>query len=114
MAKDRNTVAKRQREVEKRRKAEEKRSRRANRKNDPSDMNEPQEPSLTSKEHTVLAVFREYLMTPGKMLCLNSPQLETLSEPLEQLTEKGLLVAEQRHGGYSLTEAGYNTMTARN
>lgn len=114
MARDRNTMAKRMREAEKRRKADEKRNRRLEKK-DQANLSHPSpssESTLTSSERSVLALFREYLMTPGKMLCINSPKLEQLNEPLKQLTKRGLLNSEQRHGGYSLTEKGYQTMTA--
>ena len=54
--------------------------------------------------------FRKYLMTPGKMLCLDSSDLEAFNMELAQLTNKGLLVAERPHGGYSLTETGFAVM----
>lgn len=66
--------------------------------------------SLSPAEHKVLGVFRRYLMTPGKMLCLGNSDLEALKAPLAQLTSKGLLVAERFRGGYSLTEAGFAAM----
>lgn len=49
-------------------------------------------------------------MTPGKMLCISGSELEEFSAPLAQLNDKGLLVAESYHGGYSLTEAGFAAM----
>jgi hypothetical protein len=112
MSKDRNTFAKRQRESEKKRKAGEKRDRRAKKKNSPDDNGEPNEsPSLVSRaEHSVLSLFRKYLMTPGKMLCLSNADLEVFDVPLAQLTTKGLLVPENSRGGYSLTESGFAVM----
>ena len=65
---------------------------------------------LSREEHSILSVFRNYLMTPGKMLCFSSSNLEASTVPLAQLTDKGLLVAESFRGGYSLTEAGFAAM----
>lgn len=111
MAKDRNTFAKRQREVDKKHKANQKRERRAKRKtSDPNDDPDDAQSSLSSAEHSVLSVFRKYLMTPGKMLCIGKPDLETFSLPLAQLTSKGMLVADRFQGGYSLTESGFAAM----
>jgi hypothetical protein len=112
MSKDRNTFAKRQREVEKKRKADEKRVRRAKKK---VEGNEPDETNgssslLSSGENSVLGVFRKYQMTPGKMLCFANPDLETFNTPLAELTDKGMLVEEKAHGGYSLTETGFAAM----
>lgn len=108
MAKDRNTVAKRQREVEKKRKADQKRERRALKKHSPNDVSDsdPPQPFLSSGERSVLAIFNKYLMTPGKMLCFGTSDLETFNAPLARLTSKGLLVAEKTPGGYSLTRDG--------
>ena len=65
---------------------------------------------LSQAEQSVLSVFRRYLMTPGKMLCISGSQLEDFDVPLTQLSDKGLLVAESYHGGYSLTRAGFAAM----
>ena len=54
--------------------------------------------------------FRKYLMTPGKMLCLSSSDLEDLKLPVAQLVKKELLVAEKYQGGYSLTKFGFAAM----
>lgn len=111
MAKDRNTYAKRQREVERKRKADEKRERRAKKKQQPDELCEGQSPSLlTPAEHSVLNVFRKFLMTPGKMLCFGSSDLEAFKMPLAELTSKGLLVEEKPRGGYSLTRTGFAAM----
>ena len=112
MAKDRNTFAKRQREVEKKRKADQKRERRARKKQKADEPSEPDESStgLSSAELAVLDVFRKYLMTPGKMLCFVSSNRETHDLPLAKLARKGLVVAERTQGGYSLTETGFAAM----
>ena len=77
---------------------------------------EPDEsqPSLSPEERSILNVFRNYLMTPGKMLCLPGPKLEASRKPLAELTDKGLLVAESFRGGYSLTEDGFAAMKEGN
>ena len=113
MAKERNTVAKRQRETDKRRKAEEKRERRATRKLDDRAESQSFETGLTTAENSVLKVFRDYLMTPGKMLCFNSADLQSFRMPLVQLIDKGMLQSERFHGGYSLTETGFAAMKDR-
>ena len=65
---------------------------------------------LSSSEHAVLAVFRKYLMSPGKMLCFGNHEMQVFSEPLVELTSKGLLIQESFPGGYSLTELGFAAM----
>jgi hypothetical protein len=112
MAKDQNTFAKRQREVERKQKAEQKRERRSQRKQKADELCEPnRSPSWFSQtELSVLSVFRKYRMTPGKMLCLGSSDLEAFNAQLAHLTDKGLLVAEKFRGGYSLTEVGFAAM----
>jgi len=96
MAKDQNTFAKRQREMEKKRKAEEKRERRAKKKNETDKSSEPNtlQSSLSVAEESVLGIFQKYLMLPGKMLCLTSVDVETFKLPLSQLIKDGLLVSE--------------------
>jgi hypothetical protein len=109
MAKDRNTFAKRQREMEQKRKASEKRENR-NRRKQPSEMTSaPAEPesSLSPAELAVLDVFRKFRMSPGQMLCFSSTDLVAFRTPLAQLTNDGLLVPEKFHGGYSLTQTGF-------
>lgn len=69
---------------------------------------------LSPPEYAVLAVFRKYLMSPGKMLCFTNLQLSALREPLAQLLGKGLLVQENFPGAYSLTETGFNAMRDEN
>ncbi len=101
MAKERNTVAKRQRAAEKKRKADEKRERRAKKKQMSDESCKPNEPQsmLSTAERAVLSIFRKYLMTPGKMLCLGSSDLEAFKMPLVQLTNEGMLVADRCQGG---------------
>jgi len=65
---------------------------------------------LSQAEHSVLSVFRKYLMTPGKMLCIGGSDLEAFKMPLTQLTNKGMLIAEKYQSGYSLTEVGFAAM----
>jgi len=112
MAKDRNTFAKRQREVERKRKATEKRERRAKKKQQGDDARPPGgSPALLSaEERSVLRVFRNYLMTPGQMFCFGNSELESLHAPLAQLMEKGMLNSEKPKGGYSLTHSGFLAM----
>jgi hypothetical protein len=66
--------------------------------------------SLSDGEHSVLSIFRMYLMTPGKMLCFSGPDLDTHKVPLAELTNKGMLVVESFDGGYSLTDTGFAAM----
>jgi hypothetical protein len=65
---------------------------------------------LSAAENAVLNLFSTYLMTPGKMLCLNNPDRENFKVPLGQLTSKGMLIQERYVGGYSLTETGSAAM----
>jgi hypothetical protein len=112
MAKDRNTLAKHDRERAKKRKAAGKRECRAEKKKTADESGEPGRSQflLTASEQCVLRLFRDYLMTPGRMLCLRGTDLETHNDSLAELTGKGLLVAEIYEGGYSLTAAGFAAM----
>ena len=65
---------------------------------------------MPSKEKVVLNTFREYLMTPGKMLCLSSLDRDAYRTTLANLVAKKLLVAEQFRDGYSLTDTGFAAM----
>ena len=67
---------------------------------------------LSTSEQRVLRTFREYLMTPSKMLCFSGPSLEQNKSALEGLTDRNLLVKEGLKGGYSLTPAGFAAMQA--
>ena len=113
MGKDRNTMAKRQREVEKRQKAVDKRDKRTYRKNNPDgtpDLSSREEAKLSPSEINVLSIFRKYLMTPGQMLCLNNADLISMKTPLEKLVASRLLVPEASKGGYSLSRDGFEAM----
>lgn len=112
MAKDRNTFAKRQRELEKKEKASKKRQRRAQKKQttvEPGDDGGPQS-DLSPEERKVLSIFRQFMMSPGRMLCFSSADESTYQIPLTALAAKGLLVPEKFRGGYSLTENGFDAM----
>ena len=109
MAKDRNTMAKRQREVDKRRKADEKRDKRNRRKTEP-DAEPSVNSQLTDGELNVLGVFKKYLLAPGQMLCLSNTDIDSMKSVLESLTSAGLLVPEEFKGGYSLTQTGFRAM----
>jgi hypothetical protein len=115
MAKDRNTMAKRQREVQKRQKAMDKRINRTKKKSDTeptvaASQVEVREQRLSQGEMSVLMMFRKYLMTPGKMLCLSVNDLASMKKSLDTLITAGLLVPEDFKGGYSLTRSGYEAM----
>ena len=65
---------------------------------------------LSPSEKRVLRTFRQYLVTPGKMLCFFGPNLEKHKSALRQLTDKDFLVKETFKGAYSLTHAGFRAM----
>jgi len=67
---------------------------------------------LSQSEERVLSRFREFLMTPGKMLCFYGPDLQLKKATLDLLISKDLLVKETFHGGYSLTKAGFSAMNS--
>jgi len=114
MAKDRISFAKRQREMEQKRKASEKRELRNRRKTQPEQVSELTDASssLSPEQLEVLSVFRKFRTSPGQMLCFSRVEIESLSTPLAQLADNGLLVAERSHGGYSLTPTGFAAMQA--
>ena len=58
----------------------------------------------------MLQTFREYLMTPGKMLCFSGTDLERFRSDLNRMADKKLLVKDKFKGGYSLTKAGFEAM----
>jgi hypothetical protein len=64
----------------------------------------------SKSELRVFRTFRQYLMTPGQMLCFSGPSLERDRSALSQLTDRKLLVKEKFKGGYSLTPAGFAAM----
>ena len=65
---------------------------------------------LSDSEQRVLNKFRQYLMTPNRMLCFSGPTLEQNMAALKSLTKKSLLAEATFHGGYSLTQAGFEVM----
>lgn len=65
---------------------------------------------LSTSEQRVLRTFRQFLMTPGQMLCFCGPKFKQEEKTLELMTQKELLVKEKFQGGYSLTLAGFATM----
>lgn len=109
MAKDRNTMAKRQREVEKREKAARKLEKKETRKRD-RDREPCQAPPLDEGETRVLRIFKKFLMAPGQMLCLANSDIITLLPALDRLMSEGFLEAENFKGSYSLTQSGYHLM----
>ena len=58
----------------------------------------------------MLQTFRQYLMTPGKMLCFSGPDLAKYEAALHSMSERDLLCKEKFEGGYSLTDAGFAAM----
>ena len=69
---------------------------------------------LSIGEVHILAVFRKYLMTPGRMLCLNNTDIGTMKRSLDKLIAAGLLIPEDFKGSYSLTRSGFNAMNELN
>ncbi|MFV2068665.1 MAG: hypothetical protein ACC645_16970 [Pirellulales bacterium] len=65
---------------------------------------------LSASERRVLRDFRQFLVTPGQMLCFYGPNLAKYKTALQHLTDKEFLVKEQFNGGYSLTQAGFAAM----
>jgi hypothetical protein len=65
---------------------------------------------LSQSEKSVFRRFRQFHMTPGRMLCFFGPDLERHRTALQAMTEKELLVKEQFKGAYSLTRAGFAAM----
>ena len=60
----------------------------------------------------MLKKFREFLMTPGRMLCFFGPDLEKHKAALGSMAEKGLIVEEEFKGAYSLTRSGFEAIQA--
>ena len=130
MTKDRNTFAKRQREMDRKHKADVKRQRRVKKKqeaamrseSDAADATEPvgdattdssstdSSSVLSDTERSVLNIFRRFQMETGQMLCLSRSEVETFHQPLAELADRGLIVAEKFAGGYSLTPNGFAAM----
>jgi hypothetical protein len=72
------------------------------------------QPDLSSKERKVLKIFREYLMTPGDMLCFCGKALDDHRTALGQLRDRGYLKAERLKGAFSLTREGCMVMRRSN
>ena len=66
--------------------------------------------TLPEPERRVLRTFRQFLMTPGRMLCFSGPSLEQHRKGLQSLTDREFLVQETFRGGYTLTDAGFEAM----
>ena len=65
---------------------------------------------LSSSEKAVLRTFRQFLVTPGEMLCFFGPNLDRHKAALQQLTSRDFLVKEHFQGAYSLTRDGFAAM----
>jgi hypothetical protein len=63
-----------------------------------------------SPQQSALAIFRDYLIEPGEMLCFHGPLLDENRDSLRCLTEQGLLSKDKFKGGYTLTKAGFAAM----
>ena len=111
MGKAQNTLAKRPRDATKKGHTEAK-GRRAKKNQSAGPARQPDDArcSLSPAELAVLTVFQKYLMSPGKMLCLDTAALKSFDPALSQLIDKELLVAENSRGRYSLTEKGFAAM----
>ena len=67
---------------------------------------------LSAAERQVLNTYRQYLITPGQMLCFSGPDLERNKRTLELMSGKELLTKESFDWGYFLTKAGFAAMNA--
>jgi len=65
---------------------------------------------MSTAEQRVLRVFRDFMVTPGQMLCFGAPDMKRFGSALRQLTEKKFIEKEQFKGAYSLTDAGFAAM----
>jgi predicted transcriptional regulator len=65
---------------------------------------------FSASEQRVLRTFRQFLMTPGQMLCFSGPELKQYKNTLDALIDKEVLVKEKAKGGYSLTRTGFAAM----
>ena len=68
---------------------------------------------LSTTEVKIMHTFREYGMTPNKMLCFFGEDLQHKSAALESLVDRDFLICEKFKGAYSLTDAGYARMLVR-
>jgi hypothetical protein len=110
MAKNQNTFAKRQREIEQKRKALEKRARREERKRDSSAIAIESNSYLSKGEQSVLGIFHKYMISQGQMFCFNGTDSDNYGDSIRLLIQKGLLLAENSTGRYSLTATGFAEM----
>ncbi len=67
-------------------------------------------PAVDDPEQRVLQTFRQYLMTPGKMLCFSGQDLDRKKAALERMCDRDLLSREDFAGAYSLTPSGFSAM----
>ena len=67
---------------------------------------------LSPKERNVFAIFRQYLATPGHMVCLDVAMVQKHKVALRGLIERRFILKERFEGGYSLTKAGFAAMNA--
>ena len=67
---------------------------------------------LSPKERNVFAIFRQYLATPGHMICLDAAMVQKYKVALRDLVERGFILKERFEGGYSLTKVGFTAMNA--
>lgn len=65
---------------------------------------------LSLKERDLLAVFRQYLATPGHMICLDGAAVQKHKVAIRNLTDRNFILKERFEGGYSLTKAGFAAM----
>ncbi|HET6883807.1 MAG TPA: hypothetical protein VFI31_26880 [Pirellulales bacterium] len=62
---------------------------------------------MTDAERKVMQIFRFYRVAAYQMLCLNGKVQDDLHVPLDGLIQKGLIVREEHHNAFHLTEMGY-------
>ena len=67
---------------------------------------------FSASEQRVLRRFRQFLMTPGQMLCFSGPELKQYKNTLDALIDKEVLIKEKTKGGYSLTHSGFAAMNS--
>ena len=67
---------------------------------------------LTNSERRALKYFRQFMVSPGQMLCFYGPDLKKHGAALKRLTDREMLIKEKFKGGYSLTETGYHAMVS--
>ncbi|TWT34361.1 hypothetical protein [Blastopirellula retiformator] len=65
---------------------------------------------MSQSEQSVLKTFRKFYMSPGKMLCFTSVELDAKKSAFDSLVDKRYLMREKFAGAYSLTSRGYRRM----